>query len=202
MFRDPPYFRVAARDGRAAAADLSVAQDLGRRLQHRRGGVLAGHPAARGGAARAHADLRDRHQPAARCRRPRPASTTSIASPASPRTTGESGATLVAVRLLHRGLRPRRLRQVPEAAHRLLRPQPGDRQRLRRGAARLLPQRAHLLQPRAAGSRDRPVPRRAVPQGLSRARREGVAALLGARATPSPTLVARGSHLPEARTTR
>ena len=34
---------------------LPVAQDLGRRLQHRRGGVLAGDPAARGGPARAHA---------------------------------------------------------------------------------------------------------------------------------------------------
>ena len=66
-------------------------------------------------------------------------------------------------------------------AHRLLRPQPGDRQRVRRGAAGLLPQRADLLQPRAAGPRARPVPRRAVPQGLPRPRRQGVAALLGAR---------------------
>ena len=72
--------------------------------------------------------------------------------------------------------------------HRVLGPQPGDRQRVRRSPARLLPQRADLFQPGAAGSRDRPVPGRAVPQGLPGPRREGVAALLGARATPSSML--------------
>ncbi len=52
MFRDPAYFLRAARAGRAAAAHLSVAEDLGRRLQHRRGGLLARDPAARGRPAR------------------------------------------------------------------------------------------------------------------------------------------------------
>ena len=56
------------------AADLSVAEDLGRRLQHGRGGVLARDPARRGGPAR-HA--RSSTRPTStrrRCARPRPAS--------------------------------------------------------------------------------------------------------------------------------
>ena len=48
MFRDPPYFRALREQRRARPAHLSVVQDLGRRLQHRRGGVLARDPAARG----------------------------------------------------------------------------------------------------------------------------------------------------------
>ena len=60
----PGLLPRAARAGRAAAAHLSVAQDLGRRLQRRRGGLLARDPAARGGAADEDAHLRDRHQPA------------------------------------------------------------------------------------------------------------------------------------------
>ena len=72
----PGLLPRAARAGGAAAAHLSVAQGLGGRLQHRRGGVLAGDPAARGRAARAHADLRDRHQPAGAAEGARPASTT------------------------------------------------------------------------------------------------------------------------------
>ena len=35
-----------ARDGGPAVADLSLAEGLGRRMQHRRGGLLVGHPAA------------------------------------------------------------------------------------------------------------------------------------------------------------
>ena len=41
----------------------------------------------------------------------------------------------------------------PAPARGLLRPQPGDRQRLRRGAAGVVPERAHLLRARAAGPR-------------------------------------------------
>ena len=64
MFRDPAYFRALREQVVPRAAHLSVAEDLGGRLQHRRGGLLAGDPAARGRPARAHADLRHRHQPA------------------------------------------------------------------------------------------------------------------------------------------
>ena len=46
----------------------------------------------------------------------------------------------------------RGVRQVACGAHRVLRSQSGHRQRVRGGAAGLLPQRAHLLQSRAAGS--------------------------------------------------
>ena len=52
MFRDPAYFRALRERVRAGPADLSVAEDLGGGLQHRRRGVLAGDPAARGGTAR------------------------------------------------------------------------------------------------------------------------------------------------------
>ena len=75
-----------ARAGRARPAHLSVAEDLGRRLQHGRGGLFVRDPAARRGPARADPDLRDRHQRRGRCRKPRPASTTSIGSPDSRRT--------------------------------------------------------------------------------------------------------------------
>ena len=59
----PGVLRRAARRRAAAAAHLPVAQDLGRRLQHRRGGLLAGHPAATKRPARARDHLRHRHQP-------------------------------------------------------------------------------------------------------------------------------------------
>jgi hypothetical protein len=45
-------------------AHLALDQDLDRRLQHGRGGVFHGHPAARGGPAGAHHHLCHRHQPA------------------------------------------------------------------------------------------------------------------------------------------
>ena len=135
----------------------------------------------------AHADLRDRHQPRYAAEGARPASTTSIASQASRRT--------IAARARRRRCRtttrPRYGRAVFDkslkTAHRVLRSQPGHRQRFRRGAARLLPQRADLLQPRAAGPGDRAVQRRALPQGVPRHRCEGVAALLAASRTRSST---------------
>ena len=64
MFRDPDLLPLVAREGGAAAAHLSVAEDLGRRLQHRRGSLFARHSAARRRPSGAHADLRHRHQPA------------------------------------------------------------------------------------------------------------------------------------------
>ena len=115
MFRDPAYFRAVARARRAAAADLPVAEDLGRGLQHRRRGLLARDPAARGRPARAHADLRDRHQPAraaegrGRRLRRRPHRRLHREPP-------QVGRAIVAVGLLHRGLRPRGVRQVAQAA--------------------------------------------------------------------------------------
>ena len=64
MFRDPVLLSRLARAGRAGPADLSVAEDLGRRLQHGRRGVFVRHPAAGGGPADADVDLRHRHQSA------------------------------------------------------------------------------------------------------------------------------------------
>ena len=58
----PGVLRRVPREGRAAAPHLSVHPDLGRRLLDRRGGLLAGDPAAGGGGLRPDAHLRDRHQ--------------------------------------------------------------------------------------------------------------------------------------------
>ena len=118
----------------------------------------------------AHADLRDRHQPAGaaegrgRRLRRRPDRR------ASPRTTASRAARSSLSDYYTAAYGRAVFDKSLQAAHRLLRPQPGDRQRVRRGAAGLVPQRADLLQPRAAGPRARPVPRRAVPQGLPRHR--------------------------------
>ena len=77
MFRDPAYFRALREQVVPVPAHLSVAQGLGRRLQHRRGGLLARDPArARRGCSTATIDLRDRHQSRERCAPPRRASTT------------------------------------------------------------------------------------------------------------------------------
>ena len=107
--------------------------------------------------------------------------------------------TLVALGLLHGGLRPRRLRQVPEAQHRVLGPQPGDRQRLRRSPARLLPKRPDLFQPGTSGSRDRPLPGCPVPERLlGLGAKESL--LFSAERDAFVDVVARRSDLPEART--
>ena len=66
MFRDPSYFRAIREKVVPVLADLSLAEDLGGGLQHGRGGVLAGDPAAGGGPARPDAHLRHGHQ----CRQP------------------------------------------------------------------------------------------------------------------------------------
>lgn len=46
MFRDPPYFLALRRHVVPVLPTLPVDQDLDRRLQSRRGGVLHGHHAA------------------------------------------------------------------------------------------------------------------------------------------------------------
>ena len=58
----PDLLRGVPRAGGAAAAHVSVRPDLARRLLDRRGGVLDGDPARRGGPLRPRAHLRDRHQ--------------------------------------------------------------------------------------------------------------------------------------------
>ena len=111
MFRDPPLLPGAARAGGAAPAHLSVAEGLGRRLQHRRGGLLARDPAARGGPARAHADLRDRHQPRQRCETAEAGRLRrSSAMRRLHREPPPVRAARLALRLLHRRLRRRALR--------------------------------------------------------------------------------------------
>ena len=185
MFRDPAYFRSLRRAGRARAAHLSVAQDLGGGLQHRRGGVLARHPAARGGAAGPDVDLRDRHQPAARCRRPRPASTTSIALPGSPRTTvgpaQRSSLSDYYTAAYGRAVLDKSLRSnIVFSDHSLATDSVFAEVQLV-SCRNVLIYFDRALQDRALGLfRDV-----AVPQGVSRHRRQGIAALLGARATPS-----------------
>ena len=62
MFRDPTLLPRVPREGRAAAAHVSVQPDLGRGLLDGRGGLLAGDPARGGGAVRADEDLCDGHQ--------------------------------------------------------------------------------------------------------------------------------------------
>ena len=47
MFRDPAYFRSLRETVVPASAHLSVPESVGRRVQHRRGGLLAGHPVTR-----------------------------------------------------------------------------------------------------------------------------------------------------------
>ena len=114
MFRDPPYFRALREQVVPRAAHLPVAQGLGRRLQHRRGGRTRSRSCcARKGLLDAHADLRDRHQPrGARSRREAGVYDARPHRRRSPRTTGASGGKRVAVGLLHRGLRQRGVRQA------------------------------------------------------------------------------------------
>ena len=52
MFRDPAFFLAFRATGRAAAADLSRSSASGTPAARRRGGLLAGDPAPRGGALR------------------------------------------------------------------------------------------------------------------------------------------------------
>ncbi len=76
-------------------------------------------------------------------------------------------------------------RPAPQEVDPLLRPQPGDRQRVRRGPPGLLPQRAHLLRPRAAGTRDWGSPRVALPSRFPGARQQRVLAIFPPRASLS-----------------
>ena len=138
----------AARAGGAAPADLPFAQGLGGGLQRGRGGLFARHPAARGGtfvAALIYAtDIN-----------PHTLQRAEAGMYPIDRIAGftmnhrESGARSSLSDYYTAGLWPRDFRQDAARAYRLLGPQPRHRQRLRRGATRLLPQRAHLFQPRA-----------------------------------------------------
>ena len=67
----------------------------------------------------------------------------------------------LALRLLHAAYDGARVRPAATRADRLRRPQPGDRQRVRRGAPGVVPQRADLLRPRSC---------RTAPSGLFRER--------------------------------
>src|SRR6185312_12663870 len=161
-----------------------------------RGGLLAGHLAARGGAARAHPDLRHRHQPR-------------IAAPGAGRglrrrsvlevqreLSGGRGQGL-AVRLLHGALRVGPARPAPQEGHPVLGSQPGHRQRVRRGAAGLVPERPHLLRPAAARAGRRAAARGAVPARVPGAGQQGDAAVLAA-CTGLSRGGARAPHLSEA----
>ena len=137
--RDVPRPRLlprAAREGRARPADLSVAQGLGRRLQHGRGGLLARHPAARGRACRS-ARSSTRPTSTREALRKAEAGVYAIDRIRVQRGLPGRGRARVSVGLLHGRLRRRRVRQVAAKDVRVLGPQPRDRQRLRRGPARV-----------------------------------------------------------------
>ena len=172
MFRDPGFHRALREKRRPAAAHLSVRPHLERGLLDGRGGRLARDRAARGGPARAHAHLRDRHHAAvlARAR----AGAFPLEQHAATtrenylRAGGDRG--VLAPTTRSRGdaavLRP------GAAARRRLRPaQPGLRPLVQRVPPDPVPQRADLLRARAAGPRARAVPRQPVP--LRRPRRSG-----------------------------
>src|SRR4029077_4167344 len=175
------------RRGAAAAANLSVLAHLGRRLRHRRGGVLAGDPPSGGRAAPPHDHLRHRHE------------------------RGHAGggeARLVpggAHAALRGGLRARRRPALagrplfgyrtqrapgPEAAgnHHLGHPQPGDRRIVLRLPRDRLRQRPDLFPGVAAGARAPALLRQPRPRRLSRSWQAGVfAALPGPRALRAGT---------------
>ncbi len=162
MFRDPSCFLTLRETNRADAADLPLGPGLGGGLQHRRRSLVAGDPAARGRACwNARTIYATGHQPGVAATRPQPGHLPDGArcagytanyqrrrrqQVASPTTTPPP--TMAA-----------RVRPVAVRQRACSRPQPGDRQRVRRNAAGVVPQRADLLQPGAAGPRARPVPR-------------------------------------------
>ena len=181
MFRDPAYFLALREQRGAAAAHLSVAEGLGGRLQHRRGGLLAGDPAARGRPARAHAastpPTSTRRAAEGRGRRlhARPR------SPASPRTTAararERRSPTTTPRPTARAVFDKSLRKhIVFSDHSLATDSVF-------AEVQLVSCRNVLIyfDRDAAGPRARPVPRGAVPQGFLGLGSQRDAALLGAR---------------------
>ena len=185
----PDLLPRAARAGDSVpAAPIAAIRSVGRRLRDRRRGVLARDPArTKRSCSTRVADLRDRHQPRLRCDRAAKASTT-----------------LDALRAVHREL-PRGRR------HRARCPTTTPRRTAARSwiaackqaivfsdhslatdsvfaEVQLVSCRNVLIyfEKRAAGARARPAHRRALPDGLSRARLQGDAAVLAARAAPTP----------------
>ena len=156
MFRDPSFYRRTAREGRAAAQDLSVHADLGRRLLDGRGGVLARDPARRGEGLRPGADLRDGHQRGrARARAPRRLPAREDAGLHAELHRGRRQARVR--RLLHVGVRRRRVRPLAAAQRRLRAAQPRFGPVVQRVPHDRLPQRDDLLRTQPPGARLRPL---------------------------------------------
>ena len=199
MFRDPRYFRALREQVVPVLRDLSVAQGLGRRLQHRRGGLFARDPAARGGPARPHASST---RPTSTRRALRKAEAGVYdARPlraSSADNYRQAGGTRLAVRLLHRRLRRRGVRPRAAASaivfsdHSLATDSVFAEVQLV-SCRNVLIYFDRALQDRALGL----LQRVALPQGLPRPRHQGDAALLHRRAAlrRGP---ARRPHLPEA----
>src|SRR5581483_7665704 len=180
---------------RPGPADLPVTEDLGRRLQHGRGSLFTGDPAARRRTAAALAHLCDGHQSAHLAegaeRDLRPGARSGVH-----REPSQIRSSQLPVGLLHGSVRQHCPGQIAAAEYRVLRSQPGQRQRLRGSPPGLLPQRAHLLRPGAAGSGGGIVSRGAGSQGISGHRLEGVAALQRPRRSV-PGALARPADLSE-----
>ena len=150
------------------AAHLSVHPGVERRLLDRRGDLLRGDRPARGGAARARADLRDGHRrggPGARavghvCAGAHAALHRELPARRRPR---------VVLVVLQRRRRRRTLRSGAGRGNRLRSAQSGDGWIVQRVSAHRLPQRADLLRRRPAGEGARPLRREPVaPAGSSR----------------------------------
>ena len=178
MFRDPGYFRALREQVVPLLRTYPSLKVWVAGCSAGRGGVFAGHPAARGGPAAAHADLRDGHQSAhAAARRGGrlPHRSHRRVHDQSPRV----GRQLLALRLLHGGLRAGDLRQdrcgsTSSSPTTASRPTACSRRCSWSPAATCSSISTATLQDRAIGA----VPRVAVPPGISRHRLEGVAALL------------------------
>ena len=168
-------------DGRAHAAHLSLPAHLERGLLHRRGDLLPGHHAGRGGPARPHPDLRHRHQPVGAGPGPRrrlPAGEDAGVHRELPGRGGHEGV----LRVLRGRLRRRPLRPRPGGERGLRPAQPGGRPLVQRVPRARVPQRAHLLRQDAAGPGPPPVLRQPGPFRDPRPGPEGVRGLHAPRA--------------------
>jgi hypothetical protein len=193
----PVLLPGAAREGAAAPADLSVAEGLDRRLQHRRGALFAGHPVPR-------RRLYERTMFYATDINPEALAAAEAGVYALDRirkftenhqkSGGKSSLSDYYTAAYGRAAFDKSLRE-PRG---VLRPQPGDRRGLRRDAPDLVPQRDDLFRSRRcrtapSACSETPWPARA---SWAWARRRACAS--PATPAPSPTSC-RGEDLPEAR---
>ena len=123
MFRDPAFFCCLREEVVPHLQHLSVREGLDRRLRHRRGGVLPGHPAGGGGAGGALPDLCHRRRPAGAGQRREghlPAAGDAAVHPQLPAGGGKAAfSDYYTARYDHALLRPDLRRRIVFAAHNL-----------------------------------------------------------------------------------